>query len=84
MSKKIIVGVVTGVAIVSVASLLLSKNSKYNWKSLSKSAGNVLDGIKDRINGSDSDGNLEATSSRGQLLARRARQHAAHTLSQSK
>ncbi len=77
MSKKMVLGVVAGIAIVSVASLMMSKNSKYNWSAICDAAGNVLDGIRNRIGGSDSFDDSENGSTRnGQYLARKAKQHA--------
>ncbi len=79
MSKKMILGVVTGIAIVSVASLLMSKNSKYNWKSVCESAGDVLDGIRDRLSAASENDQYDGiVSSTGQSLARKAKQHAIH------
>ena len=79
MSKKMVVGVVAGIAIVSVASLMMSKNSKYNWNAICSAAGNVLDGIRDRISGSDSFDETDNGSARnGQYLARKAKQSAMH------
>jgi len=81
MSKKLILGVVTGIALVSVASLMMSKNSKYNWQSLCESAGNVLDSIKDRVNGSNAtDGYENSANNGGQSLARKAKHHAIQKL----
>ncbi len=83
MSKKMVLGAVAGIAIVSVASLIMSKNSKYNWNAICTAAGNVLDGIRERINGSDSVDTSDNGSTRnGQYLARKAKQQAIHKFSE--
>jgi len=77
MSKKLIVGIVTGVALVSVTALLLSKNSRFNWKSIGASAGNILDGIRNKISHSETvDNEPLGLSHDGKHLAKKARHKA--------
>jgi len=82
MSKKLIVGVIAGVALVSVATLLLSKNSRFNLKSIGKSAGHVLDGLKSKVEQSQNVGSeYSSLSHNGKNLAKKAYHNAQHAFS---
>ncbi len=79
-NRNLIIGVATGVALLS-ATLLLSKNNKYNWRNLGSTAGSALDGLKNRFGSSSSADNFSDDYSGGTKLARKARHKAEQTLS---
>ena len=83
-NRNLIIGVAAGVAILS-ATLLLSKNNKYNWRNLGSTAGDALGGIKNRFSGSSTGSDmLSSDHSGGEKLAKKARHKAEHTMNSSK
>ena len=78
--KNLVVGIAAGAALISVA-LLLSRNSKYNWKSISDSVEDAIDSIKQKvIGGPESDNQSAAGDHGGKHLANKARHRTEHHL----
>ena len=82
--KNLLIGIAAGAAILSVA-LLFKRNGKYNWSSLSSSAEDALDNLKQRISGKFEEKANEFTEhSAGKQLVERARRKAEQHLTMSK
>ena len=78
-NKKLIVGIAAGAALLSVA-FYLSRNGRY--RSLTNSAGAMLDRMKNRISGEDHES--ETTDHGGSRLANKARKKAEHLMAMNK
>ncbi len=81
--KNLLVGIAAGAALISLG-LMLSKNRRFNWRSLYNAAEDALENIKNRVIGGDTSDSDEFSASPGRQLANKARHKAEQHLATTK